>query len=382
MKGKVLIAIVGCIMAGALAAVAQAPADTQAPKAAAPNAVPETTAKAPTPAEALKAPADAGKPALEFVKVGFGTLKLDGLLQGWYQYSDGVTPHDTFRLRRAEIKLSGEITPMVPWAVMVDPAQVREDDTTTSSINGTNYVTSVGRKSILQDFFITLKVHPSSAFDIGQYKVPFGMEGLESSAQLDLIERSTMATQFKWADYRDIGVTYKGNFKLGGVKILPAAGIFNGAGQNKLDDNNAMAYVGRLVVKPIEALHLGVARYDGEVGTAKTPNRRTGLEAKITVDPVSVYGEYVTGESGGKDKDQYYITATCMLGELFQLAARYDRYDPDKDASGDANDEKTIGVNYFLKKYYAKFAANYVFRGEQGPSKDNDIVRLLAQISF
>jgi len=331
------------------------------------------------PSEAAK---DAGKPALEFAKVGFGTLKLNGLLQGWYQYNEDATPHDTFRLRRAEIKLSGEVNPMVSWAIMVDPAQVREDDTTTSKIDGTNYVTSVGRKSILQDFYITLKVHPTSLFDIGQYKVPFGMEGLESSAKLDLIERSTMATVFKWADYRDIGVTYKGNFKLSGVKILPSAGIFNGEGQNKLDANNPMAYVGRLVVKPIEALHLGIARYDGEVGTAKTPNRRTGLEAKVTVGPASVYGEYATGESGGKDKDMFYVTATCMLGKLFQLAARYDWYDPDKDASGDANDEKTIGVNYFLDKYYAKFAVNYVFRGEQGDSVDNDLFRALAQVSF
>jgi len=369
MKGKILIAIVGCIVAGAHIAKAQVPADTQAPKAAAPSAVTQATK-------------DAGKPALEFAKVGFGTLKLNGLLQGWYQFTDEAKPNDTFRLRRAEIKLSGEINPMVLWAIMIDPAQVREDDTTTSKIDGTNYVTSVGRKSVLQDFFITLKPHPSSSFDIGQYKVPFGMEGLESSTQLDLIERSTMASQLKWADYRDVGVTYKGDFKLSNVKILPSVGIFNGAGQNKLDDNNPMAYVGRLVVKPIKALHLGVARYDGEVGTAKTPNRRTGLEAKIAVAPVSVYGEYATGESGGKDKDTFYVTATCMLGEAFQAVARYDWYDPNKDAGGDANDEKTIGVNYFLKKHHAKFALNYVFRGEQGASQDNDIVRALAQVSF
>ncbi|MBI2438636.1 MAG: hypothetical protein HYV36_07485 [Lentisphaerae bacterium] len=319
---------------------------------------------------------------LEAVQSGFGKMKINGLLQGWYQYTDGAKPNDTFRLRRSEIKLSGEITPMVPWAVMIDPAQVREDDTTTSNINGTNYITSVGRKSVLQDFFITLKPHSSSSFDIGQYKFPFGMEGLESSAKLDLIERSTMVSQFKWADARDIGATYKGDFKFGDATILPSVGMFNGEGQNKLDANNAMTYVGRLVVKPIEALHLGVARYDGAVGSAKTPNRRTGLEAKVTVGPASVYGEYATGESDGKDKDAFYLTATCYLNESFQLVTRYDRYDPNKDAGSDANDEKTIGLNYFLKKNYAKLVLNYVFRGEQGASVDNDIVRALAQVSF
>lgn len=363
MKCKRSVAVISWILASALISMAQAP---QAAK---------------TGAESTS-PAKPAKPELESVKAGFGSLKLNGLAQGWYQFTDAAKPGDTFRLRRAEIKLSGEITPIVPWAIMIDPAQVREDDTTTSNINGTNYITSVGRKSVLQDFFITLKPCPYSSFDIGQYKVPFGMEGLESSAKLDLIERSTMASVLKWADYRDVGVTCKGDFDLGGVKIQPAAGVYNGEGQNKLDANNPMAFVERLVVKPIEQLHLGAARYDGDVGSAKTANRRTGLEAKVKMDPVQVYGEYATGKSGGKEKDQFYVTATCMLGKSFQLAARYDRYDPNTDASDDAADEKTIGLNYFLEKYYAKFAVNYVFRGEQGTSQDNDIVRALAQVAF
>jgi hypothetical protein len=50
--------------------------------------------------------------------------------------------------------------------------------------------------------------------------------------------------------------TVKGDFKLGNVKIQPAVGLFNGEGQNKLDVNEPMDFVGRLVVKPIEALHL------------------------------------------------------------------------------------------------------------------------------
>ncbi|MBI3985958.1 MAG: hypothetical protein HY343_03510 [Lentisphaerae bacterium] len=354
MKTNYGMIVAGCLMIGALNAMAQT------------------------------APAEAAKPTPEFVKVGAGNLTVSGLLQGWYQFTDEATPEDTFRLRRAEIKLSGEITPMVPWAVMIDPAQVREDDTTTSTVNGTNYVTSVGRKSVLQDFLVTLKLHPTSAFDIGQYKTPFGMEGLESSAKLDLIERSMLASQLKWADYRDIGVTYKGNFTcpFTGAKIQPSAGIYNGDGQNRLDANNPMAYAGRLAVKPVDALHLGVAHYNGDTGSAETENHRTGVEAKIAVNPVSVYGEYAMGESAGKDKETAYVTATCMLGELFQAVARYDWYDPDEDADDDAKDETTLGVNYFIKKHNAKLALNYVFRGEEGASTDNDIVRALAQVSF
>ena len=356
-----VVAMGSALMAGALGVMAQS-----APVNAAPPAP----------------PAQPAQPEKEVASVGVGSLTVDGLLQGWYQFTDGATPEDTFRLRRAEIRLSGEITPTVPWSVMVDPAQVRDDDTRSSDINGTNYVTSVGRKSVLQDFLITFKTCPYSSVDVGQYKVPFGMEGLESSAKLDLIERSMVSSLLRWADYRDVGVTCKGDLSIGDVKIQPAVGIYNGEGQNRLDGNNAMAYAGRLVVKPVESVHLGVAHYSGERGVAETDDNRTGVEAKITLAPVTVYGEYATGESDGKDKETYYATVVCDLGDTCQAVARYDWYDPDKDAADDAMDETSVGLNHFIRKHNAKLAVNYVFRGEEGASVDNDIVRVLAQVSF
>ena len=39
----------------------------------------------------------AAKPATpEFVKIGAGSLTVNGLLQAWYQYTDEATPDDTF----------------------------------------------------------------------------------------------------------------------------------------------------------------------------------------------------------------------------------------------------------------------------------------------
>ncbi len=340
-------------------------AEVKAPKASKETKVPEASKEAKVP---------------EPVLAGFGTIKLNGLLQGWYQYTDGATPEGTFRLRRAEIKLSGEITPKVSWAIMIDPAQVREDDVVTAP--ETNLVTSVGRKSVLQDILVSFKLCPSSSIDIGQYKTPFGMEGLTSSAKLDLIERAMLASKLKWADYRDVGVTYKGNFKLGGVKIEPTLGVYNGEGQNKQDANDSKAYAGRLVVMPVESLHLGIAHYNGDAGPDEVANERTGAEFKFTLDPVSIYGEYAIGEKAGKDIETYYGTATCNLGDLYQAVLRYDWLDPDTDADENAVTETTVGLNYFMKKHNAKLALNYVFVGEEGPSVDNDIVRVMAQVSF
>ncbi len=304
----------------------------------------------------------------EPVAAGFGKIKLTGLMQIWYQNDNGATPFDTFRLRRAEVKLSGEIKPDVSWAVMIDPAQVREDVTT--------------RKSVLQDFVITLKPCKYRSIDFGQYKTPFGMEGLESSAKLDFIERASLASQFKWADYRDVGFTIKGDHKLDDAKIQPTIGVFNGEGQNNLDENNSMDIVLRLVVKPSESLHLGVANYNGKTGATEKDNFRTGVEAKFVKDPGSIYGEYATGKSSGKNKNTYYAAAAYKFLDLYQAVLRYDSYDSDTDVSDNAKTETTVGLNYFIEKSNAKVQLNYVVRGEEGTSLDDDVVRINLQISY
>jgi len=314
----------------------------------------------------------------ESVEAGFGKIKLNGLLQFWYQNDNGATPYDTFRLRRAEIKLSGDIVPEVSWAVMFDPAQVREDDVKTS---GTN-VTLVGRKSLLQDFVITLKPHECFSVDFGQYKIPFGMEGLESSAKLDFVERSALTSQFKWSDYRDIGFTVKGNFDVQGIKVLPAIGVFNGEGQNKLDVNNPVDLVGRLVINPIKELQVGFAHYNGKLGTGETDNFRTGIELKTNIDPIIFYGEYAQGKASGKNKQTYYVTAGYKILDNLHVVARYDYYDNDTDTSNDEKHEDTIGLNYFIEKHNAKIQLNYIYRGEKGTQIDDNVIRLNVQVSY
>ena len=309
-----------------------------------------------------------GNASAEPVEAGFGKIRVNGLLQFWYQNDNGATPKDTFRLRRADIRLSGEIKPKVAsWSIMFDPAQVRED---------------VGRRSPLQDFVVTLRPSPISSITFGQYVVPFGMEGLESSARLAFIERSALTSQFRWANFRDVGFTVRGDFKVSNVKIQPTVGLFNGEGQNRLDVNESMDFVGRLVVKPSEALHLGVAHYNGKSGTAEIDNFRSGGEIKFVRHPIFAYGEYAAGKSGGKERQTYYFSAGYKILSSLQGVVRHDWYDLDIHTKHDDKVENTIGLNYFIEKHHAKIQLNYVLRGEKGTTLDNDVVRLNVQMSY
>ncbi|TFH43282.1 MAG: porin [Lysobacterales bacterium] len=140
--------------------------------------------------------------------------------------------------------------------------------------------------------------------------------------------------------------------------------------------------VGRLAVSPVKGLHFGVAHANNEVGKSEVKSERTGYEAKYSAGPFSVYGEYASGESDGKDKETWYATGTFSVLDDVQLAARYDWFDPDTNKEDDEGTETTVGINHLIAKHNAKVQLNYVFRGEEGASVDNDIIRANLQVSF
>lgn len=109
------------------------------------------------------------------LKIGDGELKLGGLLQGWYVLDDSATGSgssqlgnstgvNTFRLRRAEIKLSGKVTPEWGFEVMIDPTK---SPSVTAGADG----------KILQDFAITFGGLKGHDFQLGQKKVWLMEEG-------------------------------------------------------------------------------------------------------------------------------------------------------------------------------------------------------------
>lgn len=129
------------------------------------------------------------------------TIKTSGLLQVWYsQMLDSNlrlnlsgTPYyspradfkeNTFAIRRAEIKFSGEIVKGVKWSLMIDP------------------VNQPG--SPLQDLDLTYDFGNGLELSVGQYKINSQtLEGLTSSADLMFAERSQIGARI--GDKRDRG---------------------------------------------------------------------------------------------------------------------------------------------------------------------------------
>ncbi len=186
------------------------------------------------------------------VKPGYGKLKLSGLLQAWFQAS-GAGGAETFRLRRTEIALSGEIAPEIEWKVMFDPAKALSVNKTLTTLLESSVLKDIGinqASNMLQDAFVTVHLNDRLHIDVGQRKIPLSLEGLQSSATLETIERALFASDRArggtYGDVRDLGIALRTKASFSEYEV----GLFNGSGenQNDLDKNDQKALIGRIVL--------------------------------------------------------------------------------------------------------------------------------------
>ncbi len=298
--------------------------------------------------------------------------KFSGLLQAWYVSGDNPTV-DSFRLRRAELKAVGQVGTKVRWTVMIDPAKSLSINKTTAFIEGQPVVTDVSVNQsgrILQDAFISLLPAKKVQVDVGQFKVPMGAEGLQSSSALETIERALLASDRTrggtFGDVRDIGAV---------VRYMPASsvdvifGAFNGSGesQNDVDRNDQKSWAGRLVLRPglVKGLQLGAwAVRAGDTVPGRPRRDRSGAELLFVRDGLTLRGELVTGKDDAIERRGYYGLAAWKLRPDLEAVARFDTWDPhtgkDTDAGSVEERDYVAGINYYLDGNKAKLQLNYM----------------------
>ena len=305
----------------------------------------------------------------EPVKIGFGELKIGGLLHLWYTHDEttgkGVGKADTFRLRRSEIMLRGKILPEVAWTVMIDPS--KELGFSTGSIDQDT--------RILQDFHVDLNYIPHHTLSVGQFKLPITEEGLRSSAKLDTIERSFIGRTF--GDKRDIGIQLRGIWKYADYWL----GIFNGEGQNQLDVNDYKNISGRIVLKPFNGLEIGMSGLTGKTGTELSDRNRLGGEIRYEYNDLSFKGEYMKAKDSKLEREGWYAQVGYFMPFLPKLQGVF-KYEEFEDADNNEEKDITVGLNYFIKQNRFKLQINYVHRNESKRDRDNDQVLTALQIAF
>ena len=302
------------------------------------------------------------------VAVEKGSMKPTGLLQTRFSHFWTGGAVDTFSLRCAEIGFPGKLNEDISYNIRL-------------GIDG-------GHSWPLREANVKVCHIPRVELTMGQFKPPFGLEVLTSSAKLDFINKTMSTTQCKCKPVeRDIGVQAKVNMEY----VSCSVALVNGTGGNVFaDDNDSKDLVGRIQIKsPVEGLSIGVDGYLGKKGEKEVDRNRYGVDLSYTKEPYMAKAELLGAKNDTVDSLGFYVQAGYMvkLGEelpisMIQPVIRYEQWDGNTDKEKDASNIITAGVNLFFDGHATKLQTNYVLVREEDTQVDNDELLAQFQVNF
>jgi phosphate-selective porin len=352
-----------------------------------------TAAQALNPASTTTQPASATQvePLAARAEVGYGKVTIDGLFQGWYAAGNSGF-RDTFRLRRAEFTLNGQLMPKVKYRILFNLAKTLNLNNTPTTIGGNRVLSNVGidlSSHILDDAYVSFEYLKNAQVRVGQIRVPLSLEGLQSSAALDTVERALFLSDgarggrlgYVW----DRGVTLNGNLtQFADYQV----GVFNGTGEswNDVDHNDQKALSGRLAAHPpfIKGLQLGSSgAWSNGRGGDHPRHDRLGGDVLYVRGPLKFKTEVMTAKDADLPRLGYYTHLGYKITPRVEAIFRFDSYDPDRRRETSATDvtehDYVTGFNYFIHENRLKLQFNYLrktFEHSITPSSNLVLVNL------
>ena len=307
-----------------------------------PDSNPATTE---TKAEPVPPPATP-KPEPSYLKIDVGQAKLNVLLQPWYVSDSTATTigRSNFRARRAEIKLSGSLSPEARWFVMLDPAKSLR----TGAVNATN------DNKVLQDLGASYLLWNTLELTAGQFKTPTVAEGLDSSGDLPLPERSILARTL--GDKRQLG--FQAQYREAKWKLTVM--LSNGGNANTDDLTHAKDLNVRADFAPFEGFSLGA--WAGATEAKFGENGKWGFNLRWKGENEFARFEQASSDetvAGVKTKSNGYAAEVgySVLRQL-QPVVRFERFYPNS-SSSDNGKVTTLGLNFFLAKNNQKLQLSH-----------------------
>lgn len=260
-----------------------------------------------------------------------GVLQVDGR-----RFNDDVTPEtaDTWILRRVRPILEGTVNGIYDFRFTPDFAQGR---------------------TVIQDAYIAARFKPWAVLTAGKFKVPVGLERLQSATDIRFIERGLPTSL---VPNRDIGLTFGGDVA-GGV-VTYAFGYFNGVTDGGSSESNTPTpdaendtkgdWAARVFFQPfvnsdnfaLRGLGFGVGgTFVDSTGSAaqtllpgyRTPGQQTFFSYRATTAAAgatpAVNGTFADGERLRWTPQAYYSIGTfSVLGEYVNVSQDVTRATP------------------------------------------------------
>lgn len=279
------------------------------------------------------------------VMAKFANTKVGSLLQFW-ALNDTEAANDAnsnFRIRRAELKLSGSVHEGTRWFLMIDAAKTiapRTDLTTGADSKTTD-------NKVLQDLGIAISLFDGFEVIVGQFKIPTFAEGFQSSSELLLPERSYITRTY--GDRREPGIMLDYTFKPLRARVMFSNGqTAVGATATNMDDtNNSKDVNGRVDYAITETINVGVFGSNSVSAAAEGHATRYGGDIQFTMGDIFARVAGVSADDWKVKRNGMMADVGYMVMESVQVAGRYENFQRTT-ATKSASNAYTLGVNYFL----------------------------------
>jgi hypothetical protein len=281
------------------------------------------------------------------------------------------TGRSSVMLRRAELGVTGGLTPRARYLVVADLAA----------------------SPVLRDAFIELNAGPQFQVRAGQLRLPFGIETQLPPHRLPAINR--MLTTFlaeqpdeipgflqEW----DRGIEVLGEPISGPLNLSYALAVVNGTGPNAPDSNDAKDLVGRVGLR-LAGFQVGTSWYRGRAPDSTGFDRarnRSGWDLEFNPNPLKallIRGEVIHGHDTAGASRGWYVLATYTIRDRWTPLARIERWDPDLDTGADTITRTTVGLTLTAWDA-AAFSLNYEYRRDAAHPGVGNLALAQAQISF
>ncbi len=242
-------------------------------------------------------------------------------------------------------------------------------------------------KATMHEYYGEYTPITSIGVRFGQYKVPFTIEGPTSPARWETIYSTRSVEQLAGESAgRDMGLQVSG-------KLLPIqdfhfvqywAGFFNGTGMNTPDNNNHKDFAGTLLFQPIKGLRAGGSIYSGKRLIENVNHTRDRWSAGAEYDSHYVYlrSEYIWGNDAGLKREGCYGTAMYkIVPTKWEVVAKYDYYNADKNIDNSEINEFTGGVNYYFWPL-SRIQLNYIHTDNKVTNQIYNTVAMQFQVFF
>lgn len=296
----------------------------------------------------IPAPVSAPAQVVEVKPDFVPTWKNNSLIQFWYvedQTQYAAAADKNFRVRRAELKLTGSSAENTRWFLVADFAKSLATTTTsvvTSAPSTKTNVTGIntdGDNKILQDMGIALKLAPDLELTLGQFKLPTTAESMQATSELLFAERSLLTRTY--GERRDPGAMLSYKYD----KVKASVAVSNGQGANVDEKNTRKDYTGRLEATLPWGFSVGTFALCKEAICYDL--NRYGANLGWTYSDFSFRAEYVNSNISSVRATTYMVDAGYKLSDKWQVATRYESLQPNVSSSFKSS-AATVGVNYFF----------------------------------